>query len=528
MRWLGLTLVLAAAPCGAASVVDVDEARASERLAARAREALDAILGPGRSKVLVEVRGERSELRTETEMTIPLDPLMLGGRGAPPPVMNYSGDLEADAAALRRILDLPGYTKAPAPDASQPGAGPQGGPLPGLGGPGFKGREEKDRYTQRDHERSVRDAGFEIKQIQASVVLDSALADEKAREASQILPNLLMIDGSRGDTLSIVRASFRPPWETAFSEPENMRRAVYAAAALLTAVLIVLIAGASFVRAARVFASELGRRRGGGEDELPAGEPLPELVPGAPPGLLDAEAEPGGPAAAEAPALGRRFDFLAEREPARCAHALAGETPDDAALVFGYLAEAMPDVASRAFEALPPELQAEVSSRLLKLRVADPDRLSEIEERLKRAVEHGLQGSERLGRILSRVPVDTRADLLGRLTLRDHEAAADVERHLFTIEDLETLNAVELRRLIAAVPYEDWGFALRGVPAGVADRVLAELPDGPRELVRDIIATPQPRDKVLDARSRVLDARGALAARGEIKMGTAEAGSELL
>lgn len=525
MRWLllavSLTAPLAAAadpPPGAARVAaaDVDQAAAAARLSGRTLEALDAILGPGRAKVLVEVRGERYRLRTETEMISPLDPGLFDAASSP------------DSGPLVRILDLPGYSKGKKLDPVLPGA-----LTGGLREEKEKAEGEKEReaplYTQRDHEQSERDGGFEIKQVLAQVVIDAAVPEERAREASQLLPTLLMIDGSRGDTLTISRAAFQPAWKGAFADPASLRRAAYAGAAVLTALLVVLIAGASFVRAARVFATELGRRRAEELEGGAAGDALPELVPGAPGGFLDADAEGGADAATGAPAaLGRRFDFLADREPAHCAHALAGERAEDAAMVFGHLASAMPEVASRAFALLPPDFQAEVSSQLLKLRVADPDRLAEIEERLKRAVEHGLQGSERLGRILSRVPLDTRSDLLGRLTLRDHEGAAEVERHLFTIEDLETLSPVELRRLIAAVPYEAWGFALRGTPQGVIDRVLSELPEGPRELVRDLLSSPQPRDKVLEARSKVLDARGDLAAKGEIRLGEREAGSELL
>jgi hypothetical protein len=515
MRWLllavSLTAPLARAadpPPGASRVAaaDVDQAAAAARLSGRTLEALDAILGPGRAKVLVEVRGERYRLRTETELVTPLDPGLFDSAGSSP-----------DSGPLVRILDLPGYSKGKKLDPVLPGA---------LTG-GLREEKEKDEekkaeplYTQRDHEQSERDGGFEIKQVMAQVVIDAAVPEERAREASQLLPTLLMIDGSRGDTLTISRAAFQPAWKGAFADPASLRRAAYAGAAVLTALLVVL--------AARVFATELSRRRAEELEGAAAGDALPELVPGAPGGFLDADAEGAEAVPGASPAIGRRFDFLADREPAHCAHALAGERPEDAAMVFGHLASSMPEVASRTFALLPPDFQAEVSSHLLKLRVADPDRLSEIEERLKRAVEHGVQGSERLGRILSRVPVDTRSDLLGRLTLRDHEGAAEVERHLFTIEDLETLSPVELRRLIAAVPYEAWGFALRGTPQGVVDRVLAELPEGPRELVRDLLSSPQPRDKVLEARSKVLDARGELAAKGEIKLGEREAGSELL
>lgn len=499
MRWLWLALILAAAPCGAAAVVDAEEAQASERLASRARETLDSILGPGRSKVLIEIRGERSSLRTETTIVSPLDRVtMTVGEAA-------------------RILDLPGYSKMKAVDPVMPGGTAQ------------KAAEkpEEPQFTQKDNEQSERDNGFEIKQIAATVVLDTALSEEAVRDVAQLLPQLLRIDGSRGDSLAILRAPIQPAWKVAFASPESVRSASYVGAAVAAVLLAIIIFSLAFVRAARVFATELGKRKGGdGEDDdfLPA-EPLPELVPGAPSGLLDAGEAGGGQ---PLPALGRRFDFLAEREPADAVRALAGEKPDDLAVVFSYLAQAMPDVASRLFSGLSSEAQAETSSALLRLRIADPDRLSDIEERLKRVVEHGVEGSERLGRILSRVALDTRSDLLGRLTLRDHQGAADVERHLFTIEDLETLSPVELRRLITAIPYEDWGYALRGVPSGVVDRVLAELPEGPRELVRDLLSAPQPRDKVLESRSKILDARDSLAAKGEIKLGAAEAGSELL
>lgn len=498
MRALWLALGLAAAPCGAAAAVDAEEALASERLAARAREVLDSMLGPGRARVLVEVRGERSELRTETTIVSPLDRgALLGGEGA-------------------RILDLPGYAKNRAAEVVP--TAPASGQTPGSA--------PEPAFTQKDHEQSVRDNGFQLTQVQATVILDSALGDEAVREVSQLLPQLLRIDASRGDALAILRAPMKPAWELAFAAPDSLRAAAYVGAGVLAALLGVLVFSLAFVRAARAFASELARRRRAEEEGgLASAEPLPELVAGAPPGLLGA---PEGGEAGQAPALGRRFDFLAEGDPASGARALAAETPEDVALLFGYLASAQPETAARLFAALPSDLQAEASSRLLKLRLADPDRLSELEERLKRAVEHGVEGSERLGRLLSRVPGDTRTDLLGRLTLRDHEGVAEVERHLFTIEDLDTLSPVELRRLIAAAPYEDWGFALRGAPPAVIDRVLVELPDGPRELVRDLVSAPQPRDKVLEARSRILDARGDLAAKGQIRAGEREAGGELL
>ncbi len=487
MRGLALALVILAVPASSAET-SADESLVSERLSSRALGVLDGMLGPGRAKVLVEVRGERLQIRTETEI---LTPITSGGS---------SGVSEA-----LRLLDLPGYYK----DRTAAAGGKTG-----ANGP------PSTQPFQKDFEQSLRDGGFEIKKIEATVVLDTALGEAEAREAAQILPQLLRIDSPRGDVLSIVRAPLRPAWKTAFSTPGDWRRLAFAAAGLLGALLVVMILSAGFVRGARVFAKELtlNRDRGApGGEGADQGEALPELMPGAPTEFIEAD---GGVATEGAPvaALGRRFDFLETAVAADAARILAAETPADLAQVFAYLAKLAPETASRLFSKLPAEVQAEASAAILKLRAVDPDRLSEIEDRLKIMVANGLRGSSRLATILSRFPGDERAMLLGRLASRDRNGAADIESQMFSFEDLGTLSPADLRRALGAVTYELWGTALRGVPQGLIDRVLAELPEGPRGLVREEAATPQPKDKVVAARSKILDVVLDLAAKGQVKL----------
>lgn len=497
MRWLSLAIMLAASP-GAAAAVGVEEAAASERMAARAREALDAILGPGRAKVLIEVRGERSRVLTQRTTIAPLETKT----EAPPEGV--------------RVLELPGYSK----NKIEPLA-------PAVLDP--KTPEDKTLVetlpSRKDQEQRERDSGFEVKQMAATVVLDSALHDAVVHEVAQLLPQLLGLDDSRGDTLVILRAPLRPAWKAAFADPASLRSAAFLGAGALVCLLGLGIFSLAFVRAAGALGSELARRAPREEEVYARAEPLPELLPGATADLLEAEDPAPLPPGSQ---LGRRFDFLAACEPADAARGLAAESPADAALVFGYLAEAMPSVASKVFAALPQDVQAEVSSMLLKLRMGDPGKLAEVEERLKLFVELSMQGAQRLGRILSRVPVDVRSELLGRLTLRHQQVASEVERHLFTIEDLDSLSILDLRRVVRAVPSEVWGFALRGVPGGLVERVLSELPEEEREQARALLAYPQSRDKVLEARSTVLDARAALAAKGEIGRGEREEGAGLV
>jgi len=462
---------------------DADELKVAERLAGRVRETLDSMLGPGRAQVLVEVRGVRLVVQTELEIVAPLDK-------------------EGRAAAT--LLELPGYTK------TEVALGGEKAPE--------KKAELKAGFFQKEHEHSRRDAGFEIKSIAATVVFDAALSSEAVREASQLLPQLLRIDDSRGDTLTILRASQLSAWKAAFATPKDWRSAAYAAVAALVALLVTLIGAASFIRAARVFASELSaRRRTAAPVEDLRAPMLPELSGGLSPGLMDADFSSGGAAAPLA--LGQRFDFLSGSDAATTARVLAAVEAPELALLFGYLAESMPETASRLFSSLPAEVQAETSRCLLKLSVAEPERLSALEDRIKVAVANRIEGPELLAKILSRVPGDTRADMLDRLALEDAGAVEDVQSLLFSFEDIVRLSPAELRRLLGAVPYEVWGVALRGAPTALLDRVLSDLPDGPRQFVRDAAQAPQPRDKIVAARSTVLDVLSGLAAKGQVSAG---------
>ena len=493
MTGLFLAALLAAAPA-AAVPVESEEAQASQRLAGHALESLEAILGPGRAKVQVEIRGGSSQMRTESEIVSPLDQGSAAGGSAD------------------RLLDLPGYSERGVSAPETPGSQKD------------KANAASPAFVQRDHEQSVRESGFEIRKIEATVILDSALGDGPVREVSQLLPQLLRIDASRGDVLSILRAPMRPAWKSAFAAPSDWRAASYAAAAVLAVLLAALIMAGAFVRGSRALGAELASRHGGSQPPPGAGveAPLPELVAGGPPGgLLEGGSAPDGLAAPLM--LGQRFDFLLSRETSVVMRALAGETPETLCILFSHLASGSAELASRLFSSLSPDVQAAVSQSLAKLSAVDPERLGEIEAKLRLAVENGVEGPQSLAKILSRVPGEARADIFARLAETDADVGAEVRRHIFAFEDLEGLSAADLRRLLAAVPYETWGPALRGAPQGVLDRVLGDLPEGPRQGVRDAAQTPQSREKVGSARSKILDALADMAAKGEVALGAVEA-----
>jgi len=481
MRSLLLLLLLWAPPAARAST---DETEAGMRLTAEATEFLDQLLGPGRAKVLVTVQGEKSEARTQTEVVTPI---------------------KKNGADTSRYL--PGYSQNP--------------------------REKAVDYdfVQRDQEQTLRLSGLLIKSVHATAILDATLSAAQVKLVQQLLPDLLRMDANRGDVLTVVQAPLLRPWQRLLLGSESMRpilqdgaKAIFwFATALVLLLFMGLISYFIALRVIRTFVAEMSRVRGSapagpalGQGEGARIEELPEIMPGGLPALPGAEDGLAG--AHPVAALGRRFDFLTSQPLADVAEYLSKEKPDELALLFGYLADAHDGLATRLFAALPSNVQNDVSQALSKLTTADPEKLAMLENRLRTSVEFGIRGADRLGRILSRIPTLQREGIMGEIMSRDPSAAQLVESFMIPFESLSELQDTELRRLLTAVPYQEWGVALRGAPEELVKRVLGLLPAEAQAALRDYLEAAQPMDKVLDARSKILTQAYALAAKGQLSI----------
>lgn len=484
----GAAALLCAALVPLFAGAELPENEASQRMAADAMEFLDRLLGPGRAKVFITLEGERSQVQTQSEVATPMTKPKLP-----------SGDKA-----------LPGYVAS-----SETGS--------------------QVDYYQKDVERSQRDASFKVKKMQVSVVLDATLPDAKVAEVRKVLPDFLRMNPERGDDMTVLRAALLPSWKAAFLDVEGVRRLLVVGAAALLGLLFCLTLYVTGIGAMRTLAREIAASRGTGPEGAPALPAAPAAgggdgleLAGDIPGLLDEGAGEAGGAGRPLPALGRRFDFLTVKEAPELARIVEAEKPEDIAILFAHLTDSNPDLATRIFSALTPTAQSAASQALVKLSRVDPERLAMLESRLQQAIEYGVEGGERLGRIFSRLPADEREALLGDLMSANPSAAEEVERSMLTFENLADLKAEDLRRLIMAVNFQEWSTSLRGAPPDLVARILAELPPGARAMIEDALKQAQPRDKVLEARSKVLMTAYQLSAKGQISLRRQGAEPELI
>ncbi|MBI3548149.1 MAG: hypothetical protein HY078_03750 [Elusimicrobia bacterium] len=477
-------LVLAAVPARSTE----EERQASRRLTAEAVEFLDQLLGPGRSRAIVDVHGETSEIRTESEVTTPIKQKPPADKGADPKI-------------------LPGYV-----DNSDFRTDKKEGP---------------GDIIDRKVERALRRTGLAVKRIQASVVLDRSLSDAQVSAVRKLLPDLLHLDGDRGDTMSVLQAPLETPtrqaWLRLMNSPDGIKTALRLGGALLVTAWLTLAAYVIVLRAVKTFVRELAAARGApaaaAGQPVPAPVSLPDLDPNGVPALDEERSVSGaGAEGSRFPALSTRFDVFELRPAEEVAVLISREPAKDLAIVFAYLAGSNPTLATRIFVVLPPAVQAGVSQELVKLSRVEPEELSALEERMRGLVSFGVRGPERLSQIFNRLPSDRRNALMGDLLSRDSAAAESLETFLFPFERLVDLEDADLRRVISAAAFKDWGVALRGASKEMSGRVLALLPSGPRGLLAEAIESPQAEERVMESRSRILTTAFELESSGAISL----------
>jgi hypothetical protein len=238
---MGVTkaLVLAVLCATAAHAGSAGEGEHGARLEARVEAALERMFGPGRAAVTVEVHGTRVTKREQSSIS------GSGGHEAPP-----------EAA----VIDLPGYTKSSAARAARPAAS---GPL----------------LIHADVDETLSEGSFVVSSVHAWLVLDSKLKEGAVAEAVRVTGEIIGLDPSRGDELSVVRTSFLPSWRAAFSRPRDARNLALLFLAAAAFVLAAGLIGRAAMRSSRTLAEAIAKGRAPASGLPSAALPLRRILP---------------------------------------------------------------------------------------------------------------------------------------------------------------------------------------------------------------------------------------------------------
>jgi len=156
---------------------------------------------------------------------------------------------------------------------------------------------------------------------------------------------------------------------------------------------------------------------------------------------------------------------LAEADTDQLAATLRSEHPQTAALVLSHLP---PEKAGAILGSLPTDKQGEVAARIAMIDAAAPEMAEQLEKVLQMRFSsgavsgHSAGGARALVEILNNADRTTERTVLEALAERKPELADDVRKMMFVFEDLTTLDARTVQRVLREVENDDLRVALKG------------------------------------------------------------------
>lgn len=175
----------------------------------------------------------------------------------------------------------------------------------------------------------------------------------------------------------------------------------------------------------------------------------------------------------------RPFEFARKADPKQLLNFIQNEHPQTIALVLAHLD---PGKSGQILSELPAEAQSDVARRIATMDRMNPEIISEVEQILERNLSQaGMQdyaqsgGIEAVVQVLNGVDRTTERTILDTLEIQDPELAEEIKKRMFVFEDIVTLDARAIQRIIREVSNEDLLLSLKVSSDDVKDMVYRNM-----------------------------------------------------
>ncbi len=201
---------------------------------------------------------------------------------------------------------------------------------------------------------------------------------------------------------------------------------------------------------------------------------------------------------------------------------ISGEHPQIQAVVVAYLDA---EHAAEVLTLLPQERRLDIAMRVAALDTVQPAALTELNRLIERrfATASTLPGKSVAGRrvlaaVLKHLPGTEQGRVLDGIGREDQELGGEIEELMFVFEDLQFIEAQDLRALLAEISLQTLALALSDSSLALRQRVFANLPRRVAERLRHALQSGGPR-RMSDreaARQEILLIARRMARAGEI------------
>ncbi|GAK02058.1 flagellar motor switch protein FliG [Geomicrobium sp. JCM 19037] len=218
----------------------------------------------------------------------------------------------------------------------------------------------------------------------------------------------------------------------------------------------------------------------------------------------------------------RPFDFARKSEPVQILNFIQNEHPQTIALVLSYLD---PHQSGQILSELSSEMQSDVAKRIATMDRTSPEIISEVEavleQKLSSTFTHDYTeagGIEAVVDVLNSVDRSTERTILDSLEIQDPDLAEEIKKRMFVFEDIVTLDARSIQRIIRDVDNEDLQLSLKIASEEVRNILFSNMSTRMAETFKEEMEYMGPvrLKEVEDAQTRIVNAVRRLEEAGEI------------
>ena len=185
------------------------------------------------------------------------------------------------------------------------------------------------------------------------------------------------------------------------------------------------------------------------------------------------------------------FEFLQKADAAQIVTFIQDEHPQTISLILAHLS---PSTSAIVLSALPAEIQADVVTRIATMERTPPEVVREVERVLERKMaavfSQGFTfagGVKEVAEIMNSIDRSAEKAIMGQLEEQDPELADEISRLMFTFEDIVYVEDGGIQKALREIESKDLALALKGATDEVAEKVLHNMSERAREMIKEEI-----------------------------------------
>ena len=373
--------------------------------------------------------------------------------------------------------------------------------------PGIPSPEAAPGFGAKSYERQNSFPSSFVKRLKVTVVLDRTVSAEMDDVLTRAVGEILNLQADR-DEMSITRAPFAPPWKTIWHTQESVSLLFkYAVVSLMTLITLVVVA-ACFLKLASAMDSvaqaqahqlqmdfgqgKEGEGGAGADGKKKEGE--------------EEEEEEEGPQKIVFNVRPEQVETLAEL--------LRGQDPENVALVAAHLSQ---DVKKLFFAQLSPSAYSQVLLHLSRIRFVEAEVVSAVKDELERRMDSAVGGRSNLLELIDTSDLRGKRELLGMLEATDPDLYAVARERILLFEDLSDLEEKDWSLVLSVVTLEEWAFALYEAPELLVEALRGQMLPKTWAILAQMMQVGRPSEAaVKKTHERIVKAVAKLIADGRI------------